>query len=346
MSIKLQRIYEMTIYPAQYLQTAPVISNTAPFTIPNLDQNFILSYTAPGSFSFSPGVGKPLVIKNPFTMIMNIERKALATVNYGSFQIYNLSQSHRTALYKDYTDLLCMRRITVKAGYESIGNMSVIFDGNIKWCSSYRKQGTTNFITEIEAYDWAFPVVNAYTTKTWSGVTPQNQIVSQLVNDVCSMGPSGQQVKPGYIHNFIDSNKNPITQYNPVISNYSWKELQNQTGNACFIDSGQLNILADDDCYEGSFQQINASTGLLGSPKRSATYVIVELLFEPSLTVGQQINLTTLTETQFNGPYKVFGVSHAGVISDTIPGRLQTNVTLFSFRKNAQLISLSEGGQT
>lgn len=349
MSIKLQRQYEMTIYPAQYLQTNPVVSSTSPFSPFNVNQNLQLSYIPPGSFSFSPAVGNPIVISNPFTLVLNIERKALATVNSANFQIYNLSQATRTALYKDYTDLLCMRRITLKAGYQSTGNLSVIFDGNIKWCTSYRKQGSNNFITEIEAFDWAFPVVNAYTNVTFAGnngVVPVNQIVSQCVNDICAMGPAGQQVKPGYIHNFIDNNKNPITAYNQTISDSSWKALQHWTGGSAFIDSGQLNILSDDDCYAGSFTEINASTGLLGSPKRSETYVIVELLFEPSITVGQQIQLLTNSETQFNGPYKVFGVNHAGIISDALGGKLQTNISLFSFIKNAQLIALSEGGQT
>lgn len=346
MSIKLQRQYEMTIYPAQYLQTNPVVSNTAPNSAPNLNQNLVLSYIPPGSFTFSPAVGNPIVITDPFTLIMNIERKALATVNNGNFQIYNLNQATRTALYKDYTDLLCMRRITLKAGYRSTGNMSIVFDGNIKWCTSYRKQGSNNFVTEIEAFDWAFPVVNAYTNANFSGVQPVNSVVKQCINDICAMGPSGQQVKPGYIHNFVDNNNNPLTVYNQTVSDPSWKALQQWTGGAAFIDSGQLNVLSDDECYTGTFTEINASTGLLGSPKRSATYVIVELMFEPSLTVGQQIHLLTNSEPQFNGPYKVFGVNHAGIISDGIGGRLQTNVTLFSFIKNAQLISLSQGGQT
>jgi hypothetical protein len=349
MSIKLQRQYEMTIYPAQYLQTNPVVSYTAPASSPNLNQNLALSYTPPGSFSFSPPIGDAIVIKNPFTLVLNIERKALATVNNANFQIYNLNPATRTALYKDYTDLLCMRRITLKAGYASQGSLSVIFDGNIKWCTSYRKQGSNNFITEIEAFDWAFPVVNAYTNTTFTGnngVVPINKIVSQCVDDICAMGPSGQQVKRGYIHNFIDSNKNPITAYNQTISDSSWKALQHWSRGAAFIDNGQLNILTDDECYTGSFTTINASTGLLGSPKRSQTYVIVELMFEPSLAVGQQIDLETVSEPQFNGPYKIFGINHAGIISDGINGRLQTNISLFSFIKNAQLIALSQGGHT
>lgn len=346
MTIKLQRQFQMTIYPPQYLQTAPISTNLAPSNSINLNEEFSIDTpTAAGSFDFTSPVGETIIIENPFTLIFNIQRKALSSVNTANFQIYNLNQTTRNSLYKDYTNLLCIRRMILRAGYKSQGVLPVIFDGNIKWCTSYRQQGSTNFVTEIEAYDWAFPVVNAHTTKNFSGLTQKNQVVKQLVSDICAMGPSGQQVSPGYIHNYTDNNKNPITQYNRSLSGYSWRLLQDETENACFIDNGQLNILADDDCFTGTFDQISSATGLLGAPKRSETYVLVELLFEPSLLVGQQISLLTTSETQFNGNYKIYGINHFGIISDSVGGKCQSNITLFSFQKNAQLIAQSQGTQ-
>lgn len=343
MSIKLQREYQITIYPAQYLQTAPISPNVSPSGgTPNLAQDFTLA--AAPAFSFTPPTQEIITIANPFTLTLSIQRKALASMNTGNFQIYNLNPTTRGLLYKDYTDLLCMRRITVKAGYLSIGNLSTIFDGNIMWCTSYRKQGTTNFITEINAYDYGFATVNAFTSYNFNGITSKNQIVRQMVNDVCAMGPSGQRVTPGYIHNFVDNNGNPITEYYRTVSNNSWQQLQYETGNTCYIDNGQLNILQDNEYFSGTTTQISADTGLLGSPMRSDTYVVCEMLFEPSLLIGQQITLASITEPQFNGQYKVVGINHTGVISDAIGGKLQTTVSLFSFPKNAQLIQLSESG--
>lgn len=349
MSIKLQRQYQMVIYPSQYLQRAPIspdITNPSSISAPDLSQNFTLQ-AAPPAFSFTPPISSIVTITNPFTLTINIQRKALASMNTGTFQIYNLSSKTRDLLYKDYTDSLSMRRITLKAGYLSTGNLSTIFDGNIIYANSYRKQGTTNFITEIEAYDWGFPVVNATTSISFnSPATPKNQIIAQLVNDLCAIGPSGQQLSKGHIHNYVDDNGNQITEAYKTISDYSWPQLQYETGGACYIDNGQLNIIEDNEYFTGPFSQINATTGLLGSPKRSDTYVVCEILFEPSLLVGQQITLASITEPKYNGEYKVVGINHSGIISDAMGGRLMTTVSLFSFPQNQKLIALSEAGGT
>lgn len=319
MRIKLGRQFELTIYPPRYLQTG-----------------------SDGSISFTPEIGETVIIKNPFTLIFNIKRKAMASVNTGNFQIYNLSQTNRNQLYKDYTNLLCFRRMTLRAGYASQGILPVIFDGNIKWCTSYRGQGQTNFVTEIEAFDWSFPVTNAHTTQSFSGTVPKQKIVDQLIKDLMAMGPSNHHLNRGYIHNYVDENSQPLTQYNRSLSGYTWDLLKDETESACFIDNGSLNILAGDDCFQGSFPQISSATGLLGTPKRSETWVLVEILFEPSLAVGQKISLLTVSQQMFNGDYKIYGINHFGTISDAVGGKCQSNISLFSFQKNAQLIQQSQ----
>ena len=83
MSIKLQREYQITVYPAQYKQTAPISPNVAvPSSLPDLSQDFTIQ-AAPLSFSFTPATQKIVTIVNPFTLVFNIQRKAMATANTG-----------------------------------------------------------------------------------------------------------------------------------------------------------------------------------------------------------------------------------------------------------------------
>jgi len=282
------------------------------------------------SFINTGDPAKAVVIKNPFTLTFNIKRAALATANTGSFQIYNLAETTRNQLFKDQTNKFTMRRVTLRAGYAN--PLPIIFDGNIKWCTSYRMQGQNNFITEIEAFDYGFAMVNAFTNKTWNGQVNKQDVINQLVKDVVNSCPAGQTVTPGYIHKYNE------VQYNRSINDYSWPILTDETQSSCFIDNGLLNIMSDEDAFTGAVGTINSDTGLLGAPKRSQTWVIVEMLFEPTLAVGQQISLVTATETLYNGVYKIVGVNHFGTISDAIGGKCQSNVSLFSFQKNAQLI--------
>lgn len=319
MSVKFRRLYKMTVYPPQYLQTAP-------------DK----------AISFTQSSGQTIEIENPFTLVFNIKRRAMASVNTANFQIYNLSQTTRNQLYKDYTNLLCLRRVTLRAGYESLGPLPIIFDGNIKWCTSYRNQGQTNFITEMEAFDWSFPVVNAHTTCSFSGSVRKQEVVDKLIKDLTAMGTDEHHVSRGFVHQYNDESNRPLTQYNRSLSGYSWDLLKDETQDSCFIDNGIINILDNDDCFAGSFNQISAETGLLGSPKRSETYVNAEMLFEPSLVVGQKVSLLTTSQKMFNGDYKIYGINHFGMISDAVSGKCQSNVSLFSFKKNAQLIQQTQ----
>lgn len=311
---KFGRKFELVIYPAQYLHSNPADPD--------------------GSFTFEDfGFAQTITISNPFTLIFNIHRKSLSSMNTGSFQIYNLGETTRNLLYKDYTNLLCLRRMTLKAGYSD--PLPVVFDGNIKWCTSYRTAGQNNFVTEIEAYDWAFPVVNSHTSQSFPGTVKKQEVVDKLVKDITSMGTSEHHVERGFIHQYDKTD----VQYNRVLSGYTWDILKDETDSSCFIDNGKLNILSEDECFSGGLAEISSKTGLLGSPKRSETYVCAEMLFEPTLAVGQQIRLNSSSQKIFNENYKIFAINHSGTISDAVGGRCQTSVSLFSFKKNAQLIS-------
>jgi hypothetical protein len=53
------------------------------------------------------------------------------------------------------------------------------------------------------------------------------------------------------------------------------------------------------------------------------------MIFEPRFLIGQALALESFTEKNFNGVYKVIGVKHKGVISDSVCGNAITSVTLW-----------------
>lgn len=328
---KLGRRYELTIFPAVFLQRngkgdVSFYSPNALSTATNLSLANILDTTVQGVNSALGLSNKNDVIQitNPFTLQFNIERKALASVNTGSFRIFNLNEDTRNRLYKDYTNYLCRRRIVLRAGYSD--PLPVIFSGNVMWCTSHRKGGHTNFVTEIEAQDWSFAVTNSYSN--WnSGPISKQRVVDQLIKDMSNLG-----VSRGYVRTYDE-------QYSKlVVSGDTWEILKRETQGACHIDNGKVHVLNEDDCFSGTFNEISSKTGLLGSPKKSESLVIADMIFEPTLQISQMVNLRTESQSMFNGSYKVVGLNHSGTISDAVDGECQTTVSLFNFIKNGQII--------
>lgn len=331
---KFGRRFELTIFPATYLQrsTNGSISFFTPNTLSsanNLGLGDIISPVFQGLKRSGLGISRTedvIQITNPFTLEFSIQRKALASVNTGTFRIYNLNEDTRNSLYKDYTNLLCLRKVVLRAGYED--PLPIIFSGNIKWCTSARKKGQTNFVTEIEAYDWSFAMSNSYSNWNIPGTVSKQRVIDQLIKDMSGLG-----VSRGLVRSYSEEYKDV------VVSGETWERLKTETQGACYIDNGKVNVLNEDDCFVGDINEISSRTGLLGSPKRSETYVMAEMLFEPTLVIGQLAELQTSSQKMFNGQYKVVGINHQGVISDAVSGDCTTTVSLFSFIKNAQLIS-------
>jgi len=74
---------------------------------------------------------------------------------------------------------------------------------------------------------------------------------------------------------------------------------------------------------------INSNTGLLGSPIRNQTKIIVQTIFEPKIRLGTLINIESDTVKFVNGIYKVYSIEHSGVFSQTKEGKLITTIGLF-----------------
>lgn len=333
---KFYRKFELTIFPAVFLNQNPEgnISFYTPNTLStasNLGLSSILDSTIRGA-KLKLGLSNEsdvIQITNPFTLEFEIERKALASSNTGRFRIYNLGEDTRNRLYKDYTNTLCLRKVVLKAGYQDTNPLPEIFNGNVIWCRSYRKKGHTNFITEIEAYDWSFATSNSYSNWNIPGEVEKNRVIDKLIGDMAPLG-----VTRGHVRNYDETHRDV------VVSGETWETLKSETQEACHIDNGKVHVLNEDDCFEGPVNEISAATGLLGSPMRSETLVIAEMIFEPSLQVSQLVELKTVSQKMFNGQYKVVGLQHYGTISDAVAGECQTTVSLFNFIKNLNLISL------
>lgn len=287
-----------------------------------------------GTFLQQDGTQDVIYIQPPFTIEFAIRRQILASANTGSLRIYNLNSSSRNRIYKDPYDVTHFRQVILKAGY---GNtVSTIFKGNVSKATSCRSEGSVDFITEIEGYDMSYAMQNAFSN--W-GVAPTlgNPVISRnLVVDKIIMDLGNNFVDRGAIASFPGSYPR-----GRVVSANSWQLLQTETENNCFIDNGKVHCLKDNDAFQGDILEVNSGSGLLGTPKRADKFLLVDMIFEPRVKLGQLINLNSRTLTKFNGQYKVVGIDHIGTISDAVGGKCKTTLSLFLL--DQQLLRIIEG---
>lgn len=260
--------------------------------------------------------GSTITIELPFTLEFDITRNVLSSANVSSFRIYNLSEKNRNLLRKNKWDFDQLRKIELRAGYDQ--NLPVIFKGSITQAWSVRE--SVNFITQIESYDGGFAYVNAKTDTPFPAGTNQKDVIENFVN---SLKP--YDVQPGAVGNFSGS----IGRGN-TYSGSTTDILREISGGGFFIDNGRANVLQDNECLDFETFVITSASGLLGTPILEDTYLNFDILFEPSLMIGQRVRLDSITGANFNSIYKVVSLHHRGMISESVAGTAITSVGLFA----------------
>jgi hypothetical protein len=256
--------------------------------------------------------GDFLEVRPPFTVEFDVQRTVLSSANNSSIRVYNLSPNNRNQIRKDVTDYDFNVGVQLYAGYGK--NMPLIFQGNIKQAWSHRQR--VDFITEIESFDGGFAMVNGVSNQSFISGTPNASILRNLINDL-------PHVTMGTIGAFPGS-----TVRGGSYSGRTVDLLADLSQGSFFIDNGKAHCLGENECLQGELEEIDASTGLLGTPIREQNILHLEMMFEPRLLLGQKIRLNSVTAQNFNGFYRVISIHHRGMISDSVCGDAVTTVGL------------------
>lgn len=263
--------------------------------------------------------GTTLIVKPPFTVEFDIHRNSYSSANTCSLRVYNLAPITRDQIRYDWTDFGDLRKITFAAGYGN--NLSLAFVGNLSQAWSTREG--QNIITQIECFDAGFAYTNAVANQLFPANTQNETVLEALISSlpggvtVGAIGPSfGGQITRG-----MAVTGSTISRLN---------ELTTGTGGTpgFFIDNLIGNCLSDSECLGGNVPLISANTGLLGTPLLENRYIHVELLFEPSLRIAQQVELLSQVSNRFNGEHKILAIKHRGMISEAVCGEAVTSLTL------------------
>lgn len=256
-----------------------------------------------------------VTIEPPFSIEFEVARQTLQQVNNARIRVYNLSESNRRKLYKDDWRLDLYKGVQLDAGYGDI--KPTIFRGNVQHGWSVR-QGD-NFISHLECFDGGDASLNAVINKAFAKGTPNSQMIKEVID---SFGKYG--VSPGVISQVQGSLKRGNS-----ISGNSAEIASVLSNNGFYIDLERAHILKDEEYVVGAFETVDSDAGLLGTPLLSKTRLTFEMIFEPRVIMSQLVSLNSKTEKNFNGRWKVVGINHRGLVSESVAGDAVTGLTLW-----------------
>lgn len=272
------------------------------------------------------------------TIQFSVHFELLSTANHGSIRIYNLAEQTRNKIYHDAFDIGSdsVKFVKLQAGYGD--KLYTILYGNIAEASSFREEGSVDFVTEIHTHDWSPPYTNATINKTLDGPISQQDVIKHLIGNL------GQSSSPGVVKGCVSTLFNHQYTRARVLSGMTWDKLKDETNNQCFIINGVVHCLLDNDYIltPDPYFTVSSDTGLLTTPKKSGKILSWEMLFEPSLIPGQAIRLNSTSEGMYNTQpfkstgasfYKIYKLSHTGIISSAVSGKCKTHVSVASSYK-------------
>lgn len=265
--------------------------------------------------------GKTLVFQNPLTIQFHVKRNVNALNNTISMDIFNLSKIHRDMIFQDsfYTSNV-QRRIELQAGYD---NLYTIFKGTFNEANSVRSG--VNIKTNIVAYNGAFETQNAFTYQTVKAGAHHQSILQTLIGVLTSV--PGTKLTPGIIS---PTYAQKIQQRPVMLEGNVWSLIKKYSDGYAYIDLEKVYATKNNEYIAGGIPLIDASTGLLDTPKRSDSLIEVSTIFEPRFSINQIVQLNSTVNTKYNGEYVIKGIEHAGIISDAVGGDLRTTIQMQS----------------
>lgn len=258
--------------------------------------------------------GKSIVIRDPLTIHFDVKRRPFMGDSCATIDIYNLQPKTRASLFLDYFDFTNIQQVTLEAGYQN-GKFDLIYKGRVVTCRTRKEH--TETVTRIEAQSGMF-VLDSYISSSMS----DGQLITDVANEVVS---KNTELDSSFIQPMAISIPRPVA----FVGN-EMAVLQTYTKGKTFIDNENVISIDNNTCVDGDVRVIDDETGLLGVPEREQVTLTVKCIFEPRIKVGQGLEIKSRIAPEFDGQYKVWGVSHTGTIGMASGGQCITTVQLWT----------------
>lgn len=251
-----------------------------------------------------------VLITNPITIQFTCSRHTSNALNELRVDLYNLSENVRTFLFQEiYTER--NKKVTFEGGYEEL---STLFIGTL-WSGFSQRQGS-DIVTTL----WV-------KSETWflNNNTVYTSLPAGTVGDTLAflLGQFGVDLPIGAIGDYPERLLRPT-----VLNGNTWDLARKYSDNTVYVDNGRVYALRANEVIDGEIELINSSTGMLATPQRDGQFLQIQTLFEPRVVMNQMLRVESDVQDVYTGKYKVFGIQHTGIISESQGGDLRTIIDL------------------
>ena len=255
------------------------------------------------------------VVEYPITCKFNSQRGTFSQANKCTIELYNLNATTRGAFFKDALtlDQQNWKYIKLEAGWN--GQLSQIFYGKILQAYSSKSGGQTDIITHIDCQP--FDIFTSQSSYTFEAGTSYKGAYKTIAPDLknCQIGNIGT----------LEGTFKTQTTYDGKTIDC----LNEISGNNTFVDNGVINTIMSNEVIDVPVPLVTDENGLLSTPIRRDASLTIKMLFEPTLIVGQLLEIKSRIQPVYNGQYKVLGFTHDCLISPTQAGQRITTVELW-----------------
>lgn len=193
-------------------------------------------------------------------------------------RVYNLSSETAKQIQKEF------QQVTLQAGYEQ-GNFGIIFQGTIKQVKRGRIDALDSYV-DIFAAD----LDQAYNFGLISKTLQAGAKTVDQVREVISGMGNGAQA--GSIPDTLGSGGTlPRGKVLFGLGREKLTDLTNSSSASWSIDNGKINVIPLTGYLPGEAVQINALTGMIGSPEATEAGIEVTTLLNPLIKLGTRVQL-------------------------------------------------------
>lgn len=258
-----------------------------------------------------------IIIQNPIGCRGTITRSVLCESNKASIDLYNLALSTREKIFQEpylMAENPNSKAVKIEVGYSEDGSVQQVFYGRILQAYSMKSSGSTEVVTRIEAI--CLDLFNT-SSVTFDIGTTYKDAIKRLQADFPNLISNALGAINGSFKTPTTFEGNTLEQINKI------------AGGGAFIDNNTINAILNTEVIDVPVPIISNDTVLLDTPIRKEMQLDINFIMQPSLQVGQLLEINSKIFPSYNGQYKVLGFTHSFLISESVAGQKTTKATLY-----------------